>query len=173
MVKVTIYSDGASSGNPGPGGYGAVLRRTDGLGELIEVELSEGFRFTTNNRMELMGAIKGLQRLQCPCEVDLYTDSEYVAHPFTKGWIYNWQHNGWKTSTKKDVSNQDLWRLLLEQCKIHSVTFHDVVAHKKINPTEHQVFNNRCDALAVEARKQSTDKLLVDEVYEAEHPWRA
>lgn len=144
MKKVTLYTDGACSGNPGPGGWGAILMFNE-----HKKELSGGESTTTNNRMELTAAIKGLDALKEPCEVDLYTDSAYLCRAFTEGWITGWQRNGWKTSSKKEVENKDLWLLLLVHTKTHSVSWHKVKGHSD-NP-----YNNRCDTLAREAIKKS------------------
>lgn len=144
MKKVTLYTDGACSGNPGPGGWGAILMFNE-----HKKELSGGESTTTNNRMELTAAIKGLDALKEPCEVDLYTDSAYLCRAFTEGWITGWQRNGWKTSSKKEVENKDLWLLLLAHTKTHSVSWHKVKGHSD-NP-----YNNRCDTLAREAIKKS------------------
>lgn len=137
MKRVEIYTDGACSGNPGPAGWGAILS----FGK-HEKELSGYEPHSTNNRMELMGAIGGLSALKEPCEVSLYTDSAYVCNAFRQKWIDNWQRNGWKTSTKQDVENRDLWERLLTLCQTHSVTFVKVKGHSD------NVRNNRCDALA-------------------------
>ena len=138
MKKVDLYSDGACSGNPGPGGYGTIL-----VCEGKEKEFSGGERSTTNNRMELMGAIVGLEALKYPCEVTLYSDSKYLVDSVTKGWVYGWQKNGWKKSDKKPALNVDLWERLLPLLEIHRVTFVWVKGHNG-----HQ-YNERCDRLAV------------------------
>lgn len=110
MQKVTIYTDGSARGNPdGPGGYGAILRYVDSKGQIHEKELSQGYEKTTNNRMEMMGVIAALEALRRPCQVDLYTDSQYVVNAFEKGWIRNWKKNGWKTASKEPVKNRELW----------------------------------------------------------------
>lgn len=134
---VTIYTDGACSGNPGPGGWGAVLI----YGER-RLELSNGETPTTNNRMELLGPICALQTLKCPCDVTLYSDSAYLINAFKNRWLDNWQRNGWKNASKKPVENQDLWKRLLELCKIHNITWVKVKGHAD------NVENNRCDELA-------------------------
>ena len=143
MKQVTIYTDGACSGNPGPGGWGAILCWGG-----HEKELSGGERETTNNRMELTAVIRALEALKEPCEVALYTDSQYVANAMTKGWAVSWQARGWKRSNKEPALNPDLWTRLLELCGIHEVTFHWVKGHAE-NP-----YNNRCDQLAVAAREK-------------------
>jgi len=134
---VTIYTDGACSGNPGPGGWGAVLI----YGER-RLELSDGETPTTNNRMELLGPICALKKLNFPCDVTLYSDSAYLINAFKNRWLDNWQRNGWKNASKKPVENQDLWKQLLELCKIHNITWVKVKGHAD------NVENNRCDELA-------------------------
>lgn len=142
-MDVTIYTDGACSGNPGPGGYGAILM----YGE-HKKELSGGEAETTNNRMELMGVITALKALKRPCMVHLYTDSQYVVNAVEKGWAKKWQANGWMRNKKDRALNPDLWQELLDLLSIHQVTFHWVKGHAE-NP-----YNNRCDELAVaESRK--------------------
>lgn len=136
MKKVTIYTDGACSGNPGPGGWGAVLM----TGE-HEKEISGGAAGTTNNRMELLAAIEALNSLKEPCEVALYTDSQYVRKGITE-WIVGWQKNGWKNSQKKPVKNADLWRELLAAKAPHNVEWHWVKGHAG------DVNNERADMLA-------------------------
>ena len=140
MKNVVLYTDGACSGNPGPGGWGVVL-----IYQAHTKELSGYEAQTTNNRMELCAAINGLRALNQDCEVDLYTDSAYVCNAFLKHWIDQWQINGWKTANKRDVENQDLWKELLSLTQKHRVTFHKVKGHAD---NEH---NNRCDALARKA----------------------
>ena len=137
-MNVTIYTDGACSGNPGPGGYGAILM----YGQ-HKKELSGGDPNTTNNRMELMGVITALKALNRPCQVDLYTDSQYVVNAIEKGWAKKWQANGWMRNKKDKALNPDLWQSLLDLLEIHQVTFHLVKGHAE-NP-----YNNRCDELAV------------------------
>ncbi|MBT4890081.1 MAG: ribonuclease HI [Rhodospirillales bacterium] len=121
--KVSMFTDGSCLGNPGPGGWGTILR----FGE-AEKEISGGEENTTNNRMELLAVIRGLESLKRPVTVDVYTDSTYVRDGITK-WIHNWKRNGWKTSAKKPVKNDDLWKLLDEQMKRHDVTLHWVKGH--------------------------------------------
>ena len=135
---VYIFSDGACSGNPGPGGYGVILR-CDGR----EKELSGGEAHTTNNRMELMGVITGLEALKMPCRVILQTDSKYVVDSVTKGWAKGWRKNGWVKSDKKPALNSDLWERLLDLLEIHEVTFNWIKGH-----AGHEE-NERCDRLAV------------------------
>lgn len=137
MKHVTLYTDGACSGNPGPGGWGAVLL----YGEYRK-ELSGGERETTNNRMELTAVIEGLRALKEPCRVDIYSDSAYTVNAFTQGWIAGWERNGWKKADKKPVQNADLWQMLLELTGIHKVIFHKVKGHAD------NELNNRCDELA-------------------------
>lgn len=139
---VDIYTDGACSGNPGPGGYGVILMYGS-----LKRELSGGEKQTTNNRMELSGVIRGLSALREPCEVALYTDSQYVVNAMTKGWAKKWQANGWMRNKREKALNPDLWEKLLALCEQHEVTFHWVKGHAE------NVFNNRCDALAVEAAR--------------------
>ena len=146
MQKVTIYTDGSARGNPdGPGGYGAILRYVDSKGQIHEKELSQGYEKTTNNRMEMMGVIAALEALRRPCQVDLYTDSQYVVNAFEKGWIRNWKKNGWKTASKESVKNRELWERMLEAAKDHELTFHWVKGHAG-HPE-----NERCDRLATAA----------------------
>ncbi len=140
---VTIYTDGACSGNPGPGGWGAILSYNG-----VEKELSGGEKQTTNNRMELTGVISALKALKEPCIVELYSDSKYVVDALEKGWAVSWQKKGWIKSDKKPALNPDLWETLLNLCSIHEVHCHWVKGHAE-NP-----YNNRCDALAVEQRDQ-------------------
>ena len=139
---VEIYTDGACSGNPGPGGWGCIL-----MFQGKSKELSGFIPHTTSNRMELFAVISALGALKEPCIVDIYSDSAYVVNAFAQHWIENWQRNGWKTSEKKPVENMDLWQLLLIQLRVkkHEVTFHKVKGHAE-NP-----YNNRCDELATGA----------------------
>lgn len=143
MKFVEIFTDGACSGNPGPGGWGAVLRYNG-----HEKELSGGERDTTNNRMELTAVIKALEQLKEPCKVMLTTDSKYVSDGIGKGWAASWQQNGWRKADKKPALNPDLWERLLELLKIHDVTINWVKGHAG-HPE-----NERCDKLAVEFYKQ-------------------
>ena len=138
MKTITLYTDGACSGNPGPGGWGAILEW-----EGHEKELSGGEISTTNNRMELTGVIRGLEALKEPCMVELYSDSKYVIDALEKGWAVGWQKRGWVKSDKKPALNPDLWQRLLELCQVHQVRCHWVKGHGE-NPK-----NNRCDELAV------------------------
>ena len=142
---VEAYSDGSSRGNPGPGGYGAILRFTDSKGQVHQREFSQGYARTTNNRMELMGAIVALEALKRPCDVRLYTDSQYVVKAFNENWIPGWIKRGWKNSQKKPVANVDLWKRLLAAKEPHNVTFCWVRGHNG-HPE-----NERCDELATAA----------------------
>jgi len=143
MKTVTIYTDGACSGNPGPGGWGAILRY-----EGFQKELSGGAARTTNNRMELTGVISALEALQEPCIVELWSDSKYVIDSLEKGWAKGWRSRGWIKSNRKPALNPDLWGRLLDLCERHKVHLHWVKGHAD-NP-----FNNRCDALAVAESKK-------------------
>lgn len=145
-MKVSIYTDGSARGNPdGPGGYGTILQYIDAKGELHERELSAGYKKTTNNRMELMAVIVGLEALNRPCQVELYSDSKYVIDAFEKNWVDSWVKNGWKNSQKKPVKNIDLWKRLLEAKRKHEVHFNWVKGHAG-HPE-----NERCDKLATSA----------------------
>ncbi len=137
MDKVVIYTDGACSGNPGPGGWGTILMYKD-----IKKEISGGSNNTTNNIMEITAVIEGLKMLKYECIVEVYSDSAYVVNAFNQGWIYNWQRNNWKTSGKEPVKNKELWEELYSLTKKHEVTFIKVKGHAD-NP-----YNNRCDELA-------------------------
>jgi ribonuclease HI len=141
--KIELFSDGACSGNPGPGGWGAILRYKN-----VEKEFSGAEPNTTNNRMELMGVIAALESLKEPCDVLVTTDSKYVVDAFEKNWLENWQRNGWKTAGKKPVKNQELWERLLELAKIHSLSWNWIRGHSG-HPE-----NERCDKIAVLAREQ-------------------
>ena len=145
MKTVTLYTDGACSGNPGPGGWGAILEYAG-----TEKELSGGEQETTNNRMELTAVIAGLSALKEPCIVELYSDSKYVIDGLSKGWAASWQKNGWKKADKKPALNPDLWEKLLELTTIHKLHYHWVKGHAENEK------NNRCDQLAVaESKKYS------------------
>ncbi len=137
MEKVTIYTDGACSGNPGPGGWGAILMYNGN-----KKELSGGNKDTTNNIMEITAVLEALKALKFPCEVDLYSDSAYVVNCFNQGWIYNWLKKGWKTAGGEPVKNKELWEELYSLTQTHKVTFHKVKGHAD------NEFNNRCDELA-------------------------
>lgn len=137
MKKVMIYTDGACSGNPGPGGWGAIL-----IYKEKKLELSGFEAHTTNNRMELLAPIEALSRLKEACEVDIYSDSAYLVNGFLQGWLNNWIRRGWLKSDKKPVENRDLWESLLHFSQIHRISWHKVKGHAD-NP-----LNNRCDELA-------------------------
>ena len=143
MKKVTIYTDGACSGNPGAGGWGAILQYNG-----HEKEISGGDKLTTNNKMELLAVISALELLKEPCEVDLYSDSKYVIDSITKGWAVGWKARGWKKADKSPAKNIELWERLLNLLETHNVTFHWVKGHAD-NP-----YNNRCDELAVNEWKK-------------------
>lgn len=146
MKTVTIYTDGACSGNPGPGGWGAILEYRG-----AEKELSGGEPETTNNRMELTAVIRALEALRQPCVVELYSDSKYVVDALSLGWAEGWMLRGWKRADKKPALNPDLWARLLELCREHEVRCHWVKGHAD-NPK-----NQRCDELAVaESRRFQT-----------------
>ncbi len=147
LKQVILYTDGACSGNPGAGGWGAVLL----FGEHRR-EISGGERETTNNRMELTAVIKGLEKLKYPCAVDVYSDSSYTVNGFAEGWVYQWERSGWRKADNKPVLNEDLWRRLLELTRVHRVVFHKVKGHAE------NVLNNRCDELARAAIKAISDK---------------
>lgn len=153
MKKVIIYTDGACSGNPGAGGYGTVL-----IHGTAKKELSAGYRLTTNNRMEILAVIKGLEALKEPCEVVLYSDSRYVVDAIEKGWAVKWKKNNWMRNNKDKAINVDLWIRLLELLQTHKVEFQWVKGHAN-NPG-----NERCDFLAREAI--ASGNLLEDEGYE-------
>lgn len=143
MKKVNVYTDGACKGNPGPGGYGAILVYNG-----IEKEFSGGEANTTNNRMELLGAITALAALKEPCEVELCSDSKYLVDAVTKRWVYGWRQKGWKKSDGKPALNADLWERLLALLDVHRVTFVWIKGHAG------HPYNERCDSLAVaEAEK--------------------
>ncbi len=149
MKDVALYTDGSCIGNPGPGGYGVLLRYNN-----HEKEFSKGFKHTTNNRMELMAVIAGLVALKSPCNVNIYTDSQYVKQGIEK-WVHSWQRNNWKTSNKKSVKNKDLWLELLSTIKKHKPTWHWVKGHSG------HAENERVDDLAREAALSSD---LIDDV---------
>lgn len=141
--EVMLYTDGACSGNPGPGGYGAIL-----IYKGIEKEISGGEINTTNNKMEIMAVIKGLEMLKSPCQVTVYSDSAYVVNAIQMKWIDSWKKNNWKKADKSKVKNIDLWERLLELMEIHDVTFVKVKGHSD------NEYNNRCDKLAVMEREK-------------------
>ena len=143
MKTVTLYTDGACSGNPGPGGWAAILKYKD-----IERELSGGEAQTTNNRMELLGVINGLRALKEPCTVELWSDSKYVIDALSRGWARSWRAKGWIKSDKKPALNTDLWEILLPLTETHELHYHWVKGHAE------NEYNNRCDALAVKEREK-------------------
>ena len=149
MKKVTIYTDGGCSGNPGPGGYGAVL-----LYENNRKEISEGYRLTTNNRMEMLACIKALEILKYPCEINLFSDSKYVINGIEKGWAKKWEANNWKRNKNEMAKNPDLWSRLLRLCETHNVTFTWVKGHAGNKE------NERCDELTNIVR--ASDNLQID-----------
>lgn len=151
--RVTIYTDGACLGNPGPGGYGVVL-----LFGAHRKELSGGFRRTTNNRMELLAVVVGLRSLKEPCRATVYSDSQYVVNSIEKGWAARWRSNGWKRNRTEKAINADLWEQLLELCEKHDVKMVWVRGHSGVKE------NERCDQLSVAAANQAD--LPIDEVYE-------
>ena len=155
MTKVKIYSDGACKGNPdGPGGYGTLLQYVDKQNKLHEKEFCAGYKATTNNRMELMAAIVGLEALKKPCDVELTSDSKYLVDAFNQNWIDGWIKKGWKNSQKEPVKNKDLWERLLKAKKEHNVKFIWIKGH-----AGHE-YNERCDRLAVNSA--NSENLLED-----------
>lgn len=156
-MKVSIYTDGAARGNPdGPGGYGTVLEYVDTKGELHRKELSQGYKKTTNNRMELMAVIAGLEALNRSCEVELYSDSKYVVDAFNQHWIDGWLKKGWKRGKNEPVKNIDLWKRLLAAKEKHQVKFIWVKGH------DGHPQNERCDALATSA---ADGDALIDDTF--------
>lgn len=147
MKKIDLYTDGACSYNPGPGGYGIVLIYGNYIRKFSGFEDD-----TTNNRMELMAVIVGLSKVKQPCDITIYTDSAYVSNAFLNNWIDNWQKNNWKTSSKKEVKNIDLWTKLLEALKPHKVTWVKVKGHSD------NIYNNMCDELARKEIEKNTKK---------------
>jgi len=143
MEEVTIYTDGACSGNPGPGGWGSILMYKDN-----KKEIYGGKADTTNNVMELTAVIEGLKLLKFPCRVKLYSDSAYVVNAFNQKWIYGWIKNGWKNASKEPVKNKELWQELYDLTKVHEVQFIKVKGHAD------NEYNNRCDELARNAIKE-------------------
>lgn len=152
MKEVTIYTDGACSGNPGKGGFGVVLNY---MGK--KKEISKGYRCTTNNRMEIMAALAGLSALKEPCKVVLYSDSKYLVDSVNKGWIASWQKNGWKNSKREKVKNRELFEELIELMNVHEVEYRWVKGHDGHSE------NERCDYLATSAAK--ADNLEEDTGY--------
>jgi len=153
IQEITIFTDGGCLNNPGPGGYGVVL-----LYKNHRRELSGGFRLTTNNRMEILAAIKGLESLTQRCRVTIYSDSQYVVHAIEKGWALRWQSQGWKRNRKEKAVNPDLWEKLLQLCGRHDVRFQWIRGH--VGTEE----NERADQLAGEGATSPDQK--IDEVYE-------
>lgn len=158
-MQVKIFTDGAARGNPeGPGGYGTVIEYVDTKGQLHKREYSRGYKKTTNNRMELMAAIIGLEALNRPCEVELYSDSKYVIDAFNQKWIDSWLQKGWKRGKNEQVKNVDLWKRLLKAKEPHEVTFIWVKGH------DGHPQNERCDVLATSAA--DGDDLIDDVILE-------
>jgi ribonuclease HI len=153
MPHVQIYTDGGCEPNPGPGGYGVVL-----VHPKKRAEVSGGFRRTTNNRMEILAAIKGLQVLKQPCKVTLYSDSQYLVDAMTKGWAADWKKKDWWRTNKERAANADLWKMLLELCERHQVEFRWIRGHAG------NLENERCDQLCIAALRKSN--LAADEGYE-------
>ena len=157
MYKVDLYTDGAARGNPeGPGGYGSILVYVTPQGKKVEKELSGGYKKTTNNRMELMAVIRGLEVLKSPCIVNIYSDSKYVVDAFNQGWIDGWQKTNYRIGKKNEVKNIDLWKYLLQVMKPHQVTFYWVKGHAG------HPMNERCDGLATKAA--DGENLIEDEL---------
>ncbi|MBM6751241.1 ribonuclease HI [Mediterraneibacter glycyrrhizinilyticus] len=155
-MLVKIYTDGAARGNPdGPGGYGTVLEYVDPKGQLHVKEMSRGYVKTTNNRMELMAVIAGLEALNRPCTVEIYSDSQYVVNAFNQHWVDGWIRKGWRRGKNEPVKNVDLWKRLLKAKEPHEVSFHWVKGH------DGHPQNERCDELATTAA--DGDDLIVDE----------
>ncbi len=155
---VKIFTDGAARGNPdGPGGYGTIIQYIDSKGKLHEREFSQGYKKTTNNRMELMAAIAGLEALTKPCEVELYSDSKYLTDAFNQKWIDSWIAKGWKRGKNQPVLNPDLWKRLLKAKESHQVTFIWVKGH------DGHPENERCDRLATSA---ADGDALIDDILE-------
>ncbi len=159
LMHVVAYTDGSSRGNPGPGGYGVVLVYVGPDGREHRREISAGYRRTTNNRMELLGAIVALEALKWPCAVELHSDSQYVVNAFNKGWVRGWQRNGWKTANKQPVKNPELWRRLIAAMEPHEVTWLWVKGH-----AGHEL-NERADELATLAADGKSGELLEDKGY--------
>lgn len=155
-MRVVAWTDGSSRGNPGPGGYGAVLLYRDPAGVVHRREFSQGYRRTTNNRMELLGVIVALEALRRPCEVEVHSDSQYVCNAFNKNWVTGWLRRGWRNAQKQPVKNVDLWKRLLAAKGPHQVSFVWVKGHAG---TE---LNERCDQLATSAADGASGPLLDD-----------
>ena len=161
LMRVVAFTDGSSRGNPGPGGYGVVLSYVGPDGVEHRKELSCGYRRTTNNRMELLGAIVALEALRVPCEVELHSDSQYVVNAFNQHWVEGWQRRGWKTAGKKPVKNPDLWLRLLSAMEPHKVRWMWVKGHAG------NELNERADELATVAADGGAGPLLDDEGFES------
>lgn len=144
MKKIEMFTDGACSGNPGPGGWGTILRYKG-----VEKELCGGEHETTNNRMEMTAVISGLKALNEPCEVDIFTDSKYVCDSVQKGWVYSWKKNNWRKADRKPALNVDLWEEMLLLLEKHKVTFHWLKGH------DGHPENERCDAMAVSQSREN------------------
>ena len=163
MKRVTVYTDGSCKGNPGPGGYGVVLRYTAEDGQTYEKELSAGYRLTTNNRMEILAAVIALEALKVPCEVDLYSDSQYLVNAMNEGWVDKWKRLGWYRDAKRreKAKNVDLWQRLETAAARHQVRYSWVKGHAE------NEFNNRCDELA-QAAASDPDHLQEDPEYSSQ-----
>lgn len=148
MKDVILYTDGACSGNPGPGGWGAILFYYDNKAVEHKLEISGGEKDTTNNRMELTAVIEGIKKLTKPCHITVYSDSQYVCNAFNKGWLYGWIKKNWINSSKEPVKNVDLWKLYLNVSHGHEIEFINVKGHSD------NINNNRCDELARAAIEQ-------------------
>ncbi len=156
MMKVTMYTDGSARGNPdGPGGYGTILEYIDTRGQLHTKEISQGYKKTTNNRMEMMAAIVGFEALNRPCAVDVYSDSQYLINAFNQHWIDGWIKKNWKRGKNEPVKNVDLWKRLLKVIEPHKVTWNWVKGH------DGHPQNERCDTLATMAADSGQ---LIDDV---------
>jgi ribonuclease HI len=159
MMKVTMYTDGSARGNPdGPGGYGTILEYIDSKGQLHTKEMSQGYVKTTNNRMEMMAAIAGFEALNRPCQVEVYSDSQYVINAFNKRWIEGWIRKNWKRGKNEPVKNVDLWKRLLKVSEPHQVSWNWVKGH------DGHPQNERCDTLATTAA--DSDDLIEDRITE-------
>lgn len=158
MKKVIIYTDGACRGNPGKGGYGAVLCYIDPAGEEHFRKISQGYQKTTNNRMELLAVIEGLKMLKTACQVELHSDSKYIVDAINKSWIQGWQQKGWTRGKGKPLLNPDLWKQIWQLIHYHQVTFHWVKGH-----AGHR-YNEMCDQLATAAA--DGQELQIDEGYQ-------
>ena len=161
LMRVVAYTDGSSRGTPGPGGYGAVLLYVDPAGEEHRKELNQGYRVTTNNRMELLGAIVALEALKRPCAVELHSDSQYVVNAFNQHWVEGWLRKGWKNAQKQPVKNVDLWQRLLAAMRPHTVTWMWVKGHAG------HTLNERADELATRAADGLDGPLIDDEGFTA------